>query len=107
MSPLGHRSSRSVGRWGARLAPLVLLAFLLAVWQAVTVLGHVPDFLLPGPSEIWQAGVSERSLLLSNALPTAEIAILGFLLALAFGFALAVAIRYSRILQVALYPIVI
>ena len=107
------RGRRQTGRAGAarsvaeRLAPFGLLALLLIVWEALTDLLHVPDFLLPGPREIWWAGVGERDQLLSNAIPTAEIAVLGFLLALAFGFGLAAAIRYSRVLEVALYPIVI
>lgn len=87
--------------------PLALLAAALAVWQVVTVVEHIPDFILPGPSEIWQSAVAERDLLLSNAVPTAEIAVLGFLVALVLGFALAVLIHYSRVLEVALYPIVI
>ena len=89
------------------LPPLGVLAAALAVWQIVTQVERVPDFLLPGPLEIWQSAVSERDLLLSNAVPTAEIAVLGFLLALVTGFVLAVLIHYSRLLELSLYPIVI
>lgn len=90
-----------------RVAPVVLLLVLFGLWEAVVDLAHVPDFLLPSPHAIWDAGVAERDLLVSNAIPTAEIAVLGFLLALALGFVLALAIRYSRVLEIALYPLVI
>jgi ABC-type nitrate/sulfonate/bicarbonate transport system permease component len=78
-----------------------------ALWQLIIVIERVPDFLLPGPAEIWQSGVAERDVLLSNALPTAETAVIGFIVALAVGFVLAVLIHRSRVLELALYPIVI
>jgi ABC-type nitrate/sulfonate/bicarbonate transport system permease component len=57
--------------------------------------------------EIWRSAVAERDLLASNALPTAQIAVLGFLLALFVGFVLAVLIHHSRVLEISLYPVVI
>jgi len=87
--------------------PLALLVAAGVLWQGIVTVEHVPDFLLPGPAAIWQSAVSERDLLLSNAVPTAQIAVLGFLLALVVGFVLAVLIHYSRVLEISLYPIVI
>ncbi|HZS93486.1 MAG TPA: ABC transporter permease, partial [Chloroflexota bacterium] len=92
---------------GRAVPPILLLALLLAVWQEWTVWARVPAFLLPGPVAIWHALVGQRALLLDNTWPTLEEAGLGFLLSLAFGFALAVAIRSSRLLEGALYPLVI
>jgi ABC-type nitrate/sulfonate/bicarbonate transport system permease component len=87
--------------------PLGLLALGVLVWQVYVVVQRVPDYLLPSPGEIWQTTVAERDLLLTNAIPTVEIAIFGFFLALGFGLALAIAIHYSRVLELALYPILI
>lgn len=87
--------------------PVALLVVAAGLWQLITTAEHVPDFLLPGPAEIWQTMLADRDLLLSSALPTAEIAVLGFLLALVVGFVLALLIHSSRVLQLALYPIVI
>ena len=66
----------SVLRLLVRLAPPVaLLAVAAGLWQLITTVEHVPDFLLPGPAEIWQTMLTDRDLLLSSALPTAEIAV--------------------------------
>lgn len=93
---------------GARFLPPLLLLLLLGVlWQLWTVTQRVPDFLLPGPVAIWQATWLQHDLLLNNTLPTLEIAVFGFVFALALGFFLAVAIRFSHALELILYPIVI
>jgi ABC-type nitrate/sulfonate/bicarbonate transport system permease component len=89
------------------LPPLGLLVAGLAAWQVFTALAQVPDWLLPGPGSIWRAAVDQRELLLSNAVPTFEIAVFGFLLALGLGLALAIAIRYSRALELALFPVLV
>jgi ABC-type nitrate/sulfonate/bicarbonate transport system permease component len=87
--------------------PLLLLAAALALWQLVTVVRHVPSYLLPGPVDIWHAGVEEHDLLLTNAVPTLEIAVFGFALATVVGLAVAIAIRFSAVLEAGVYPIVI
>lgn len=86
-------------------ALLLLLAGLL--WQGAVAVGNVPDFVLPPPSEIWQAALSEHNLLVSNALPTLLVAVGGLVLALVIGVALAVAIAYSPLLRAAVYPLVV
>jgi ABC-type nitrate/sulfonate/bicarbonate transport system permease component len=92
----------------ARYLPaLALVVGTLALWQLVVTLGRVPAFLLPGPDTIWRTAVSEHDLILTNALPTLQIAVLGFGLALGGGVLLAVAIHLSRTLARALYPIII
>src|SRR5438270_2064349 len=87
--------------------PLLLLAGALALWQLVTVVRRVPSYLLPGPTDIWHAGVDEHDLLLTNAIPTLEIAVFGFALALLLGLTVAIAIRFSAWLEAGVYPIVI
>lgn len=92
---------------GHYLPPLLLLVLAAACWQILGTALSVPDWLLPRPSTIWQATVNEHDLLLENTAPTLEIAVLGFCLALILGLTLAFAIRYSRIVELALYPILI
>ena len=89
------------------LPPALLLALAVAAWQALAMALAVPDWLLPKPSTIWQATVDEHDLLLQNTPPTLEIALLGFGLALLLGLTLAIAIHYSRLVELALYPILI
>lgn len=87
--------------------PLALLLAALILWQMFVLALHVPDFVLPGPVEVVQSAWRERALLLTNAVPTTEIAVFGFLIALAAGFLLAVAIHLSRAIELALYPIIV
>jgi putative hydroxymethylpyrimidine transport system permease protein len=89
------------------LPPVVVIAAGIAGWQLFTVDQRVPDFLLPSPARIWEALINDRDLLLSNSLPTFETAVLGFLLALCLGVAVAIGVYYSRFLELAVYPIII
>ncbi|MGH6943431.1 MAG: ABC transporter permease [Geminicoccaceae bacterium] len=49
------------------LRPLLVLAGLLAVWQAFVWLSGVPPYLLPAPLAVWHALIGSASLLLSHA----------------------------------------
>lgn len=89
------------------LPPLFLLAMGVAAWQIAVTAAHVPEYLLPAPSAVWHATVAERDLLLTNAAPTFEIAVAGFGLAFILGVTLAIAIHHSRLVELALYPLVI
>lgn len=85
----------------------LLLAGVVVLWQVFTVVRQVPSYILPGPVDIWRAGIDEHDLLLSNAVPTLQIAVLGFAFATVGGLAVAIAIRFSSLLEAGLYPIVI
>jgi ABC-type nitrate/sulfonate/bicarbonate transport system permease component len=101
------RNSELLKRLSRVLPPLALVLFGLLLWQAYVTVARVPDYLLPGPLAIWRGGIDQRALLAVNAVPTIEIAVLGYALALVLGLCLAVAIRYSRHLRTAVYPLVI
>jgi ABC-type nitrate/sulfonate/bicarbonate transport system permease component len=96
-----------VSRVRRTAAPLLLLAAALVAWQLYVGLARVPDYLLPGPLGILRAAIDDRDLLLQNAVPTAQIAVSGFALALAAGILLGICIHLSRAIETALYPIVI
>jgi ABC-type nitrate/sulfonate/bicarbonate transport system permease component len=97
-------SLRAILRWAPSLS---VVAGGLVLWQVVTVVRQVPSYLLPGPVDIWRAGLDEHELLLTNAVPTLEIAVFGFGIAVVVGIAVAIAIRFSTVLEAAVYPIVI
>jgi putative hydroxymethylpyrimidine transport system permease protein len=89
------------------LPPLALLAAAIGGWEALARLGGVENYLLPAPSEVAQALVDDRHLLLSDTWVTGREVLLGFLLALALGVAIAIALHFSTVLRRTLYPIVI
>jgi putative hydroxymethylpyrimidine transport system permease protein len=95
---------RRVRDWGP---PLLLLALVVAGWEAAARLGWVEDYLLPAPSEVARALVEDRDVLFPDAWVTAKEVLLGFALALAAGVAVAVALHLSPMLRRALYPIVV
>jgi putative hydroxymethylpyrimidine transport system permease protein len=95
---------RRVRDWGP---PLLLLALVVAGWELAARLGWVEDYLLPAPSEVARALVEDRDILFPDAWVTAQEVLLGFVLALAAGLAVAVGLHLSPMLRRALYPIVV
>jgi ABC-type nitrate/sulfonate/bicarbonate transport system permease component len=87
--------------------PIGLLVALVGGWEALARLGSVENYLLPAPSEVAQALVTDRGLLLPDAWVTLQEVLLGFALALAAGLALAALLHLSPTLRRALYPIVV
>jgi ABC-type nitrate/sulfonate/bicarbonate transport system permease component len=96
---------RRISRW---LATTLLLVFLVGVWELYVDL-HGPNFfyVLPPPHAVASSLYTDRSLLWSSFLVTAEEVLLGILVACVVGFALAVAIHFSRLFRQAAYPLVI
>ena len=87
--------------------PALTLLFLLVIWQVVVTRWDVPALLLPPPSAIAREMIRWRGLLLAHSLVTLYETVLGFLLGIALGVPMAVAISTSRILQNTIYPLII
>ena len=89
------------------LPAVVLVAVLLGIWELYVELGSVDRLVLPAPHEVGGALWNNAGFLASNLKPTAEEVVLGIVLALASGFALAVAIHLSPVLRRAVYPLAV
>lgn len=87
--------------------PLLLVALLIAAWQAYVDGGGVDDLVLASPSQIAQALWDDRSLLLDNLAVTGVEVGLGVLLALVLGLALGVLLHWSGLARRALYPLMV
>ena len=72
------------------LTPLLTIVALLALWQAVVVVGIVPNFLLPTPVQVVQALVEDAALLASHCVTTLAEAAVGLAAGVALGFVFAV-----------------
>lgn len=99
--------SRFTARLAWRLAPALVLAATLAVWEVWVRARNVPAWLLPPPSAIGQTLWTNRGMLAHHAWVTLGEVLVGFAFALVAGVALAVVIDASRIAARALYPLVI
>jgi putative hydroxymethylpyrimidine transport system permease protein len=93
-----------VKRW---LPSLALLAALVGIWQLVVWAADVPDYLFPAPSAVGAALRDDAGVLGDATAVTAREMILGFLLAVAVGLALAVVLHFSRVLRRALLPLLV
>ena len=95
-----RRVSRN-GTW------VLVLVGLIAAWQAYVRLRGVPQYVLPAPTDVARALWDERGPLASAAGVTAREMLAGFAVALAFGFAAAVALHASATLRRAVYPLLV
>jgi NitT/TauT family transport system permease protein len=86
------------------LAPMIFGLLLLAAWQLIVTLGHVPEYLLPAPSAI--AASIDRSLGVQFAVTFIE-ALAGFAIASTLAFGVAVAFVRFHTLEDGLFPIAI
>jgi putative hydroxymethylpyrimidine transport system permease protein len=89
------------------LPALVLCVALLAAWELYADLSGIEAALLPAPHDVATALWNGGGLLWHNFTVTAEEVGLGLCLALAGGFALAVAIHLWPLLREAVYPLAV
>ncbi|HTV30085.1 MAG TPA: ABC transporter permease [Xanthobacteraceae bacterium] len=87
--------------------PLIGLAVIFIVWQSYADLFHVSRIVLPSPADILYASWRNFGLLLQETWPTFFESVCGFALALVIGIPMAVCVANSRLLNLALYPILI
>jgi putative hydroxymethylpyrimidine transport system permease protein len=98
------------GRW---LAPALLLAALVGLWQiaassgALAELLNLERYLVPSPAEVASALWDNRSLLAENTWVTLREVALGFGCGLLAGLAFALALHLSETLRRAAYPLLV
>ncbi|MGE5691886.1 MAG: ABC transporter permease [Pseudomonadota bacterium] len=112
MSVLAERPPRVRRRPSARgvlgwVLPLLTLALLVVAWDLATRVFDWPVWLVPAPSDVWNALQENRSLLPHHFRVTLMETLGGFALAIAVGIPLAVAIAYSRLLERTIYPVLL
>ena len=90
-----------------RAMPWLFVASLLLVWEAATVGFHVPVFILPRPTVVAQALVTQCWPILENSWVTLYRTMIGFAIAVVAGGMLGVAIGSSRLIYRGLYPVLI
>lgn len=86
------------------LYPVSTLVALLAIWYAAVKIFHVPPYLLPLPGDVIQRMREDFWFLLHHSWITICITLGGFLLSIAFGVPLAIALVASRVLERAVMP---
>jgi len=89
------------------LPPLALLLAVIGAWELYVDLGGVDPVLLPAPHSVASSAWSEAGLLWPNTLVTVKEVVLGLALAIASGFALAIAIHLWLPVRRSVYPLAV
>jgi ABC-type nitrate/sulfonate/bicarbonate transport system permease component len=87
--------------------PILLLGFVVVIWQVVAERSGLSAFILPSPRAVLLAGWETRHLLGAAIGTTMLETALGVVIALILGVGLAAAIDISSLLRRALYPILV
>ncbi len=96
-----------MNRAAGLLAPLLLVAVLLIAWELVVRTLKVPTYLLPAPSEILTALVTNAPALAASAWNTLKMALGALILASVTATAVAVLIAPSPLIEKAVRPIAV
>lgn len=88
-------------------APLVSFALLIGVWALAIKLFDIPAYVLPTPKATFEAIKGDWSTLIEGAWITFKEFAFGFVVGVLVGFACAITMAQSRVVQRALYPILI
>jgi putative hydroxymethylpyrimidine transport system permease protein len=107
-APRPRPASPALGRAAAQaLPPAALLAIIIGGWEWAVHAFDIPFYILPAPGRIARLLVENHALLLGEAGVTLLEIALGFGIAFAVGIALALLIFSSRIVERAVYPLII
>ena len=90
-----------------RASPLIVLALVLLLWQAIVTLFAVPEFIFPSPWQITREFVEFKQPLLEAAWKTFWVTMLGFGVSIAIGVLLGFLVGSSRLAYTALYPLMV
>ncbi len=90
------------------LPAVILMLVLIGIWELyVDLKGPTFSLILPSPHQVARSLYTDRSLLWSSFLVTAQEVLLGILVATVFGCILAVAIHFSPTLRRVTYPLIV
>lgn len=103
---IGRGKRRSL-KIADKLYPIAALGGILLVWELISVLEIVPNFMLPSPVQMLQAIWKDAPALAQNALTTLFEAIIGLLIGVAVGYLAAVLMDSWDGAYKALYPLIV
>ena len=87
--------------------PWLFVVGSLLIWQLICAGFNIPNFLLPRPSVVVQAFVTQFNPIMENSWDTLVRTVIGFILAVVLGALLGIAIGSSRLIYRGLYPVLI
>jgi len=89
------------------LKPILFLVFLVVAWDLAIRVFNIPPYQVPKPIDVIVTLWQEWPKLLSEAWPTTQATVAGFLLSAAFGIPVAMLIAGSRTVESYVYPLLV
>jgi NitT/TauT family transport system permease protein len=90
-----------------RAGALALFALFFLVWEAAVWLFGIKEYLLPPPTKVWAEFSKRAGTVMPNAWVTTKQMLLGYGIAVVVSIPLALSIASSRVLEHAVYPVVV
>lgn len=102
-----QRKRKSSGGLSDAVYPVVTIIIVLLIWQVLVVALKVPRYMIPAPFEIFAEFFRSASLLAQQGFVTLYEILLGFLVAVVVGMALAVLIVSWRLFEKCIFPLLV
>ena len=87
--------------------PWFVIAILLVIWEVACIVFDLPEILLPRPTKVFEVFIARFDILLLFCWQTLWTSLIGFLIAIAGGLLLGLAIGASPFVYSGLYPLLI
>ncbi len=87
--------------------PTAVFILILCIWEMTVRIADIPLYILPAPSKILLAVVSERNMLFLHGMVTLKETVIGLILAALFGILLAIIMDRFELFRTAAYPILV
>jgi NitT/TauT family transport system permease protein len=87
--------------------PWLVIAILLVIWEVACVVFDLPEIILPRPTKVFEVFIARFDILLLFCWQTLWTSLIGFLIAIAGGLLLGLAIGASPFVYSGLYPLLI
>ncbi|CAN7720455.1 ABC transporter permease [Neorhizobium tomejilense] len=87
--------------------PVLLVLFLVVVWDLTIRLFGIPAYLIPTPIDVAVQMYAQWPMLLAESVPTLQATVGGFLLSVLIGVPLAMLIAYSKTIESYVYPLLV
>ncbi|WP_082220236.1 ABC transporter permease [Domibacillus robiginosus] len=86
------------------LGPIIAFILFLTLWQTIPLALGLPHYILPKPTDVWEATIADWTLLSEAIRITIFESVIGFLLSAVIGIGVSVLLASSKILERSIYP---
>jgi NitT/TauT family transport system permease protein len=93
--------------WLVPASPWIVCTLTIVLWEGVCAVFSVPEFILPRPSRIASVLLSSGGPIWFHAVQTLMTTFIGFVVSVAFGLLMGVAVGSSRLIYGGFYPLLI